>query len=586
MTDTLITQGADVAADYLSMDMAPYAAEPGVTPRRAAVPMTVSLSQVHASPSNPRKTITLEEIEALGVSMQQHGQLTRVLLRPMATPEGSDPTIQHYELAAGHRRTLAASHIGWADIDADVREMDDHTFLMVLWAENLQRADVAPLDEAIGIRDLQAAGWDLAAIAFEIGRPEAYVRGRLALLQLSSAAQQAMHLGLLPVMHAQELAKLPASVQDEVLRELFNLSPVKLVDPDAKAEDQEDLTPEEELDEEFGGEPAHRHLTEEDWKPVKIPSLEDLRGDLKSRYYRRLSVVPWALGDATLVKGAGACTACEKRSGHAPSLFPELANARGEACLDAACFKTKEQAWERREEQQRIAATLPEGAPMPTKKELKAQDAEARAADKARREQESARAQEQRLQRYRMKAAARVAGVRAVLGVVTPAGLHSVPLLRALLHALISDREFFADPRDVVLLQVLELELPSPLPTTYHWQHEPVRAWIDEPTRTDRSLVRALVLFVLGIVGDVRVNEYYTESPYNQLLRVADALGVKVVDTMATVEQETKAQLVAEAKAEKQATRAAAKAAAKPAADTAEDAPAPKKRGRPRKVAA
>ena len=561
MSPVVVTEGVDIAPDNVAGTVEPYAPEaaPEATVRRAAVPMRVPLRQVHASPSNPRKIITLDEIEALGASLQQHGQLTRVLLRPMATPKGADPSVQHYELAAGHRRSLAALHLGWTDIDADVREMDDHSFLMVLWAENLQRADVPPMDEAIGIRDLQAAGWDLAAIAAEIGRPEAYVRGRLALLQLSPAAQQSMHVGLLPVTHAQELAKLPSAVQDDVLREVFNLSPVKLTDVDAAPEIEEDLPPDEDLAAVFTEDNPHGYLAEETWKPVRVPTLEDLRADLKARFYRRLSVVSWPLDDSTLLKGAGACTTCEKRSGHAPTLFPELVNARGEACLDVACFRAKEKAFARRIEQQQLAATLPEGAPMPSKKELKAREAEARAAEKARSEQESAKAQAQREQRYQIKSRARIAGVRAVLAEVTPAGLHSVPLLRALLHLIIDCTKVFEGPKDIVLLEVLGLALPAPLTANWHWQAEEVRTWVDDPTRTERHLVRALVLMVLATSGDVRVSDYFADRQYPALLQLAEVMGVNIVDIMAATERETKEQLVAAAKAEKQATKAAAK---------------------------
>lgn len=330
----------------------PYLVPESDNRARRAVPLTVPLAQVHLSPRNTRKIIAQEELQELATSMGQHGQLTRCLVRPMPCPEGHDPTVPHYELAAGHRRTLAALLLGWSHIDVDVREMDDHAFLMALWTENLQRADVPPLEEARGLQDLLDAGWDVRAIAQEIGRPEQFVRGRLQLLKAADEVQEAMLRGLVPVTHAMELAKLTHEYQREALTAIFALDVQALADAALARAEERDWEDEisddrtiEQIGESFG---MVRNPFAKPYHTPRAPSLADLRAELRQRFYRRLAVVAWDVSDETLVPGAGSCAACEKRSGHTPSLFPELSETTGDVCLDGACFAVKTKAHEKR----------------------------------------------------------------------------------------------------------------------------------------------------------------------------------------------------------------------------------------------
>ncbi len=565
---------------------------------RRAIPLTVPLAQVHLSPRNTRKIIPQKELRELAASMGQHGQLTRCLGRPMPCPEGHDASVPHYELAAGHRRTLAALLLGWSHIDVDVREMDDHAFLMALWTENLQRTDVPPLEEARGIQDLIEAGWDVAAIAFEIGRPEQFVRGRLLLLSTTDEVQEAMLRGLVPVTHAMELAKLTPEYQREALTEIFGLDVLALADAAlARAEDRQ--WEGDEADEEFqwGGDARLDHVPNPfaryDNVTPRAPSLADLRAELRQRFYRRLSVVPWDVTDAKLVPGAGSCAACEKRSGHAPSLFPELSETTGEVCLDSACFAVKTKAHEKRVKAAERKAAKQAGGDAPDGYEADASSSggdhrpnNSRTEWEAKQQREAQKTARQ----IQIVQAGRSAALRELVSAVT---LDETPLLGTLRTVLLSVLERAVDnldKDDVELLRIMHGSSYDEVERTWDWQHKALEAWITDEERTAVQLLRLAVLLTCQMEGEVQVNSYHLHVAKHRMPKTlaafAEVLGVDLRPTMERVEQEAAARLKAEEKAAaleaKRAARAAEKAAKK--GTVASDSTKPKRGRRPAKA--
>lgn len=561
---------------------------------RGAIPLTVPLHQVHASPRNAR-VVHPADLTTLKEHMQRHGQLTRCLVRPMPCPPGGDPTVAHYELAAGHRRRAAAELLGWETIDIDVREMDDHAFVMSLWSENLQRNDVPPLEEARGIAELQRSGWDLVTVALEIGRSEAYVRGRLALLQLSEAAQEAMTRGYLPLSHATEIAKLPAHVQNDVLEEEFALDCAKLEQAaEARAEGMPwppttDAAPDgptsadADADEDQDDEQFQRGRTQHDpfgtaWQPT-IPPLAVLRDALRSQYYRRLKVVPWPLEDASVLPHAGACTTCEKRSGAAPSLFPELENIRGEACLDGKCYGAKWGAWERREAMLAAGVDVQvdptDNTPAPYAELAREQEATDYSSERQRAAEEWEKAEERRKQRElreKAKAQRRIAVVsharaEAVRRLFAKIALGDAEvavgsLLRDLLRLVLVPLVDYAHVEDERLLELLSIERDDASPGWLAASEE-LEQWAGEEARTADDLMRALLAVAMWEETSARL-EGRRPVPSNpeQLFGLAKVLGVAapIVTEVLVAEAEQKERELEEAEA---AAKRAAKAAKK-----------------------
>ncbi len=254
---------------------------------------TIALDHLHPCPFNPRKT--LNNIEQLADSLIADGQLQPLVVRPHPT-EGKG----HFEVLCGHRRHAAAGLASIPELVCSVRTCDDAEALFIMLAENRERDDLAPLDEAASFgmaRDQH--GRSVEEIATQIGRGEDYVRARLRLLELAPEAQDAMRAGRLPLGSALELIRL----QDHAEQ-------VSVLQQIAGDEHRDPAT------------------------------AREARRAVEQRM-RRLSDAPWALGESDLVPAAGACSTCPKRTGAQRGLFGDDNLDEIDRCTDGGCWSTK-----------------------------------------------------------------------------------------------------------------------------------------------------------------------------------------------------------------------------------------------------
>ena len=169
------------------------------------------------SPTNPRARMDEASLRELTESVRQHGVLQPVLVRPRWAIEGPPPP---YELICGHRRLAAARAAGLHEIPAIVREMDDASALELQITENIERADLHPLDEARRYeRLITVHKYDAQRIGDRIGRSARYVHDRVKLLQLVPALQQLFLEGRISAGHAVVLARLKPSDQGRAVDE-------------------------------------------------------------------------------------------------------------------------------------------------------------------------------------------------------------------------------------------------------------------------------------------------------------------------------------------------------------------------------
>ena len=113
---------------------------PHGTPDATAV-RRLRIDRVDPNPDQPRLSFDEDAIRDLAASIQEHGILQPILVRPR--PEG------RYQLIAGERRWRAARIAGLPEVPAIVEEIDDEAALEIAIIENLQREDLSPLDEAL-----------------------------------------------------------------------------------------------------------------------------------------------------------------------------------------------------------------------------------------------------------------------------------------------------------------------------------------------------------------------------------------------------------------------------------------------------
>lgn len=169
-----------------------------------------------ASGLNPRRHFNQEALEELAASITAQGILQNLVAR-----ERDDGT---YEIAAGERRWRAVCLlIERGDLNADyklpvrVTELTDRELVELAVAENSQRANVTPLEEADGFAKLIELGADVAEVADRFGRPERFVRQRIALHRLVPDARAALDEGRMTLATAQAFANAPRRIQQAAL---------------------------------------------------------------------------------------------------------------------------------------------------------------------------------------------------------------------------------------------------------------------------------------------------------------------------------------------------------------------------------
>jgi ParB/RepB/Spo0J family partition protein len=175
----------------------------------------IPIELLDPAPWNPRTTADPAGLTDLSNSIRARGVLVPLLVRAVYG--------ERYQIVAGHRRTAAARAAELTTVPCVVRELDDETAQTEAIVDNLQRENLAPLDEAKAFRALlgfQGKGDDpqtAAAIGRRLGKPERYVWERVRLLELVSDAQQLLQEGILPLPHALILSALTPADQKRAL---------------------------------------------------------------------------------------------------------------------------------------------------------------------------------------------------------------------------------------------------------------------------------------------------------------------------------------------------------------------------------
>jgi ParB family chromosome partitioning protein len=158
----------------------------------------VPIEFVSPNPKNPRRSFVEAELADLAQSIREHGIVQPVLVR--RKPDG------RYEIIAGERRWRAAQRAGLNDIPVLVRDVDDRTALELAIIENVQRADLNPVEEAQGYQQLiDEHSYTQADLGNVIGKSRSHVANTLRLLKLPESIRDLLVDGTLSAGHARTL---------------------------------------------------------------------------------------------------------------------------------------------------------------------------------------------------------------------------------------------------------------------------------------------------------------------------------------------------------------------------------------------
>lgn len=160
----------------------------------------IPISRVRPNPFQPRKSFNQEQLADLEASLAASG-----LLQPIAVRRMGDA----FELIAGERRLRAAANLGWTEIPAIIKDLDDRSSLVMALVENLQRTDLNPVDEARGYQRLSDEfGFTHQQIAESTAKDRATISNLLRILSLPESVLKLVADGSLSAGHAKALASL------------------------------------------------------------------------------------------------------------------------------------------------------------------------------------------------------------------------------------------------------------------------------------------------------------------------------------------------------------------------------------------
>ena len=244
-------------------------------PERGGLEIEIDL--IKPNPRQPRTLFDPESISELAESINKHGVIQPIIL-------SQNPETRDYILVAGERRLIAAKEAGLEKIPVVIREISDQGMVEIALIENIQRADLSPLERAGAYAQLvDDFGLSHEAIAQSVGKSRVSITNTLRLLNLPPSVQEAINNGKISEGHARALLGLatPQS-QTGALQTIIK--------------DQLSVRQTEILVRRLS---AYRPTPKP--KPGKPPELIDLEARLRNRLGTRVTVNPGRVGGSITI---------------------------------------------------------------------------------------------------------------------------------------------------------------------------------------------------------------------------------------------------------------------------------------------
>ena len=200
--------------------MGDVGAESQAADRGQRTPRKVPIEHIVANPRNPRRIFADTELDELAQSIRERGIIQPIVVR--ASPGGG----KTYEIIAGERRWRASQRAGLHEVPIVVLEVTDAEALELAIIENIQRADLNPLEEAAGYQALASQySHSQDDIAHIVGKSRSHVANTLRLLKLPDSVKAYINQGRLTAGHARALINQtdPESVARDIVEKGLNV---------------------------------------------------------------------------------------------------------------------------------------------------------------------------------------------------------------------------------------------------------------------------------------------------------------------------------------------------------------------------
>lgn len=177
----------------------------------------ISVDALKRGEYQPRRFIREEDLQELAASIEKHGVMQPIVIRPV------DDAEHPYEIIAGERRWRAAIMAGLKEIPAIIRELSDQVAIALALIENIQRQDLNPIDQALALQRFHDEfGLSHQEIADTVGKARTTVSNLLRLLSLPDPIKDFMQNGQLDMGHARAILTLKPKDQLQVAEQVIS----------------------------------------------------------------------------------------------------------------------------------------------------------------------------------------------------------------------------------------------------------------------------------------------------------------------------------------------------------------------------
>ena len=175
----------------------------------------IDINDIRPNSAQPRKNFDEVKLSELSSSIKANGVIQPLIVRESSTG---------YELVAGERRWRAARMSGLRTVPCIVRNFDDKQNAIVAIIENMQREDLDPIEEALGLKSMtEKYGFTQEQVSASLGRSRTYITNSIRLLKLPEEIQQYVSSGQMSAAHGRTIINIPdkakqKEIADKIIR--------------------------------------------------------------------------------------------------------------------------------------------------------------------------------------------------------------------------------------------------------------------------------------------------------------------------------------------------------------------------------
>lgn len=244
----------------------------------------IELSEIEPNKQQPRKDFDEEALSELASSIEKHGLLQPIVVRPLLSGR--------YEIIAGERRWRASRMAGLYRVPVIVKAMDEQTAAEAALIENLQREDLNPYEEALGYSSLiEKFSITQEEAAQRVGKSRAAVTNALRILKLPADMLAALREGKITSGHARALLSAEGERQQEMFKAALSGASVRMLEAMAK---KKEPTPKKEPKTNTYHKEVELSLKEALHRPVTVKTGKGGKGTLTIEFYNKDELTDFA----------------------------------------------------------------------------------------------------------------------------------------------------------------------------------------------------------------------------------------------------------------------------------------------------